>query len=128
MLFAVMHAHLREGKPMSRRVHLPLRVLMDLSISAFALLGPIAVAQSLGDIRAPREPLVLREQGSFFVGGRQIHSDAGDTSFIALPAAGLHGSSPMFMRYRNKLEVADVIIHSIDRHVDGASEQDKDDD
>lgn len=42
----------------------------------FAVLSGAAGAQSISDVRAPREPLILREQGSFFVGGRQTQSDA----------------------------------------------------
>lgn len=32
-----------------------------------------AGAQQLGDVPLPKEPLVLQEEGNFFVGGRTTH-------------------------------------------------------
>ena len=43
---------------------------------SFALFCGAAMAQSISDVVAPREPLILKQQGSFFVGGRQTQSDA----------------------------------------------------
>jgi len=43
---------------------------------ASALLCTMAGAQSLGDVRPSPEPLMLKQQGSFFVGGRQMFSNA----------------------------------------------------
>lgn len=50
--------------------------LLSGSLAALALSGGVAGAQSISDVQAPREPLILRQQGSFFVGGRQTQSDA----------------------------------------------------
>ena len=62
----------------------PVRVLLKGSIAACALVCSIATAQSLNDVRRPAEPLVLKEQGSFFVGGRQMFSDAAGWDLIGL--------------------------------------------
>jgi hypothetical protein len=43
---------------------------------SFALFSGVAGAQSISDVIAPAEPLILKQQGSFFVGGRQMQSDA----------------------------------------------------
>ena len=56
-----------------------------------AALGTAAVAegQSLREVRVPRQPLVLRQQGSFFVGGRQEASAAAGWDLAgALPQYG----------------------------------------
>ena len=47
-----------------------------LFLVSFALFAGVAVAQSINDIVAPAEPLILKQQGSFFVGGQQTQSDA----------------------------------------------------
>jgi len=52
--------------------------------AALTLLYTVAAAQSLSDVRPPSEPLVLKAQGSFFVGGRQIFSDAAGWDLIGL--------------------------------------------
>ena len=49
--------------------------VLSLAIS-FALFSGGAAAQSISDVAAPTEPLILKQQGSFFVGGRQAQSDA----------------------------------------------------
>ena len=54
------------------------------SIAALVLLCTATTAQSLNDVVAPHEPLVLKEQGSFFVGGRQMFSDAAGWDLIGL--------------------------------------------
>ena len=53
-------------------------------MAAAALLCTVAAAQSRGDVRQPSEPLVLKAQGSFFVGGRQMFSDAAGWNLIGL--------------------------------------------
>jgi hypothetical protein len=45
-------------------------------LASLALFAGAAAAQSINDIVAPAEPLILKQQGSFFVGGRQTQSDA----------------------------------------------------
>jgi pimeloyl-ACP methyl ester carboxylesterase len=50
--------------------------LLCAALAALALSGGVASAQSISDVTAPREPLILKQQGSFFVGGRQTQSDA----------------------------------------------------
>jgi pimeloyl-ACP methyl ester carboxylesterase len=56
---------------------------------AAALLPAAGSAQALHDVKAPSSPLVLKQQGSFFVGGKQIHSEAtGWDQANALPQYG----------------------------------------
>ena len=53
------------GKPRARRI------LTRLLVGTVALFATTtAFGQALGDIKAPTEPLVLKDQGSFFVGGK----------------------------------------------------------
>ena len=46
-----------------------------IALAALALFGSQASAQQLKDVQAPSAPLVLQQQGSFFVGGRTQHID-----------------------------------------------------
>ena len=48
---------------------------------------------------------------------QQINGAGGDMTFISLPAIGIHGNSHMMMLDHNNLQVADVIVEWIDRHV-----------
>jgi hypothetical protein len=64
----------------SRRV----QAFLSLTTAALTLLYTVAAAQSLSDVRPPSEPLALKAQGSFFVGGRQIFSDAAGWDLIGL--------------------------------------------
>lgn len=48
----------------------------------------------------------------------QIRAAGGDMTFISLPDTGLKGSSHMFMQDRNNLEVADVLVKWVRKHVD----------
>lgn len=50
---------------------------MAMAAGVLALIGTAggANAQSLSDLKAPSEPLVLAEQGSFFVGGRTVFAE-----------------------------------------------------
>ncbi len=50
---------------------------------------------------------------------QQINSAGGDFTFISLPAIGIHGNSHMMMFDNNNLQVADVIIDWIYKHVRG---------
>ena len=50
---------------------------------------------------------------------QQINSAGGDFTFISLPAIGIHGNSHMMMLDNNNLQVADVIIDWIYKHVKG---------
>jgi hypothetical protein len=49
---------------------------------------------------------------------QKINAAGGDMTFIALPDAGMHGNSHMFMQDKNNLVVADLIIDWIDKHVE----------
>jgi hypothetical protein len=60
------------------------RTFVSLSMAGAALLCTVAAAQSRTDVQQPSKPLVLKEQGSFFVGGRQTFSDAAGWNLIGL--------------------------------------------
>jgi len=47
----------------------------------------------------------------------QIKDAGGDMSFVALPDLGIHGNSHMFMQDNNNLQIADIIINWINKHV-----------
>src|SRR2546429_10005457 len=53
------------------------RAFLRLAMAAAALLCTGAAAQSRSDGRQPSEPLGLKAQGSFFVGGRAVFNEAG---------------------------------------------------
>ncbi len=48
---------------------------------------------------------------------KQIKEAGGDMTFVALPDLGIHGNSHMFMQDNNNLQVADIIISWIKKHV-----------
>lgn len=50
-----------------------------------------------------------------------IRKEGGDVTFLSLPEQGMHGNSHMFMLDRNNLEIADLLIAWIDRHVEHAA-------
>lgn len=47
----------------------------------------------------------------------QINDAGGDMTFISLPAIGIYGNSHMFMQDNNNLQIADIIIDWIKKHV-----------
>jgi hypothetical protein len=49
---------------------------------------------------------------------QQINGAGGDMTFIAPPDAVLRGNSHMFMQDKNNLQVADILLDWIDRHVE----------
>ena len=48
----------------------------------------------------------------------QINAAGGDAQMLHLPAAGMFGNSHMLMQDRNNLQIADLILAWIDRHVE----------
>jgi hypothetical protein len=48
---------------------------------------------------------------------KQLKDAGGDMTFVALPDLGIHGNSHMFMQDNNNLQVADIIISWIKKHV-----------
>jgi hypothetical protein len=49
---------------------------------------------------------------------QKINAAGGDMTFVALPDAGMHGNSHMFMQDKNNIQVADFIIDWINKHVE----------
>jgi hypothetical protein len=71
--------------------HIKFRLAGTLLVAgSFALFCRAAMAQSVSDIVAPREPLILKQQGSFFVGGQQTLSEA--TGWDQTPPVSAFGS------------------------------------
>lgn len=50
------------------------------AILTVTLLIPNAIAQSLADIKTPETPLVLKEQGSFYIGGESVKQTANEVA------------------------------------------------
>jgi pimeloyl-ACP methyl ester carboxylesterase len=48
---------------------------------------------------------------------QQINGVGGDMTYIHLPALGIKGNSHMFMQDNNNLQVADIVMKWIDKHV-----------
>jgi hypothetical protein len=48
---------------------------------------------------------------------QQINGAGGDITFLSLPAIGIHGNSHMMMMDNNNLQIADILIEWIDKHV-----------
>jgi pimeloyl-ACP methyl ester carboxylesterase len=59
-------------------------VVLGAALYAIALLPCPSIAQSFSDLRPSKRPLVLAQQGSFFVGGRHFFSDAAGWDLIGL--------------------------------------------
>src|SRR5437879_3600745 len=66
---------------------------------SFALFSGAAVAQSISDVIAPKEPLILKQQVSLFVGGRQTQSDA--TGWDQTPPVSAFGSGDVTVDQMN---------------------------
>ena len=49
---------------------------------------------------------------------QQINGAGGDFTFIYLPDLGMKGNSQMFMQDKNNLQVADVIVDWVHKHVE----------
>ena len=47
----------------------------------------------------------------------QIKAAGGDITFVSLPAAGIKGSTHMFMQGKENIRVADLLIEWVDKHV-----------
>ena len=47
-----------------------------------------------------------------------IKQAGGDVTFMHLPEMGIHGNTHMFMLDRNNLQIADLVLDWIDRHVE----------
>src|SRR6266540_3612098 len=55
---------------------LPRRLVLPAALLLVVLGGATAAAQDGKDPKAPKGPLVLKAQGSFYVGGRTVQTDA----------------------------------------------------
>lgn len=49
----------------------------------------------------------------------QLNAAGGDATMLHLPKVGVFGNSHMLMQDRNNLQVADLVLEWLDRHVDG---------
>ncbi|HEY0124070.1 MAG TPA: hypothetical protein VGC14_20380 [Rhizobium sp.] len=48
----------------------------------------------------------------------QIKAAGGDMTFVSLPQVGIKGNSHMFMQDRNNLQIADLLVNWVSKHVD----------
>jgi pimeloyl-ACP methyl ester carboxylesterase len=95
-------------------IGLELGCLAPLTADQLASLKKIPILIMVGDRFGPT-PQCVQEMA-------QINGAGGDMTFIALPDVGLHGNSHMFMLDKNNLQVADVILAWIDKHVEETKE------
>ena len=73
------------------------RVLMTLGVVASLCAAHAANAQALKDIQVPNTPLVLKSQGSFFVGGEKVQQTAGELGDLG--PGGQITVNQMYVRY-----------------------------
>lgn len=77
------------------------------------------------DIQSQNEPLILKGQGSFFVGGdneeqtfdKHVNAAGGNAQMMSLPDEGIPGNSHMLMQDTNSLEIPDIILLWISENV-----------
>jgi len=50
---------------------------------------------------------------------QEVKGAGGDATMLHLPELGIFGNSHIFMQDKNNLQVADLILAWIDRHVEG---------
>ena len=94
---------------------LPLRSVVGACLAVTASLGlaTAAMGQDLGDVKTPKSPLVLKAQGSFFIGGEK----ALETATQLTSSDGLSGhvtNNQLYVRYMLPLRnsgVPVVLIH-----------------
>lgn len=79
----------------SRLCRHPLRVGVTAAIVLGAAIG--AHAQALTDVQAPKTPLVLEAQGSFFVGGQKVEQTQGELGNLG--PGGHIAVNQMYVRY-----------------------------
>ncbi len=78
----------------------------------------IMFGDHLGDVQGgPANWAASFESCQTFV--KQLNAAGGDAEMMHLPALGIHGNSHMLMQDRNNLQLADLVIAWIDKHVDG---------
>jgi pimeloyl-ACP methyl ester carboxylesterase len=83
----------------------------NLTPEQIAALSKIPILMMVGDHFGKQpQPNCIKEM-------RGIKAAHGDMTFIALPDLGVRGNSHMFMQDRNNLQIADLIIEWIDKHV-----------
>ena len=96
----------------------PLRPLFiaGLVVAASLALVTTATAQDFNDLRTPRSPLVLKAQGSFFVGGEIVFRDGllGEPIDHPVPLSGKMAVNQMYVQYMipsGKVKVPVVMVH-----------------
>ncbi len=83
----------------SQRFSMLCRAAILVGVTLAGVLGtPIgAVAQALKDVQTPDTPLVLKAQGSFFVGGDKARTDTGELGDLG--PGGHITVNQMYVRY-----------------------------
>ena len=84
-----------ERHPFSQRF--PFAVLSGLAIAAVLGVPGALTAQGLKDVKTPDKPLVLKAQGSFFVGGEKVEQTAGELGDLG--PGGHITVNQMYVRY-----------------------------
>ena len=83
----------------SQQFQVPYRSVLLLSAIAAGVFGPAAnaAAQALEDVQTPDTPLVLKAQGSFFVGGEKVEQTQGELGDLG--PGGHITINQMYVRY-----------------------------
>lgn len=79
-----------------KRTHGPRAIVMGVFLAGLLCVPGVAIAQALKDVRMPDTPLVLKAQGSFFVGGEKAHQSEVQ---IGLGPAGHVTVNQMYVRF-----------------------------
>jgi pimeloyl-ACP methyl ester carboxylesterase len=93
--------------------------LAPLTPEQLAILKKIPILVMVGDLRGPTPQLPTAACAQEMT---QVNGAGGDMTYISLPDLGMHGNSHMFMLDKNNLQIADVILAWIDKHVEGTKE------
>jgi pimeloyl-ACP methyl ester carboxylesterase len=93
---------------------MPNRLLLAATLSQLALTSLLSTAGYAAEATSTSEPLILARQGSFFVGRREVKSDALST-IRNFPAQGTITVDQMYVRYQVPLHPKDysvTLIHA----------------
>jgi pimeloyl-ACP methyl ester carboxylesterase len=94
--------------------------LPNLTPEQYAILAKIPILIVVGDhFGTPQPPPACTTYLA------RITAAGGDITFDNLPELGIHGNSHMFMQDKNNLQLADLLLAWIDKHVEGTRKKSK---
>ena len=93
----------------------------DLTAAQIAALARIPTLVMFGDHLDDAPKVILSWQTTYEACSeyvRKVNAAGGDAQMMHLPMMGIHGNSHMLMQDRNNLQLADLILAWIDKHVE----------